>query len=40
MQLKILLDLRLIRPSVSPWGMPVIFMQNKDGSWKLRIENR
>ena len=26
MQLKELLDLGLIRPSVSPWGAPVIFM--------------
>jgi hypothetical protein len=26
MQLKELLDLRLIRPSVSPWGAPVIFI--------------
>jgi hypothetical protein len=26
MQLKDLLDLRLIRPSVSPWGLPVIFI--------------
>jgi hypothetical protein len=26
MQLKELLDLGLIRPSVSPWGVPVIFI--------------
>ena len=32
MQLKELLDLRLIRPSVSPWGAPVIFVKKKDGS--------
>jgi hypothetical protein len=32
MQLKKLLDLGLIRPSVSPWGAPVIFVKNKDGS--------
>jgi hypothetical protein len=32
MQLKELLDLGLIRPSVSPWGAPVIFSRNKDGS--------
>ena len=32
MQLKELLDLGLIRPSVSPWGALVIFVKNKDGS--------
>jgi hypothetical protein len=40
MQLKELLDLRLIRPSVSPWGAPVIFIQKKDGSWRLCINYR
>jgi hypothetical protein len=38
MQLKELLDLALIRPSVSPWGAPFIFIRNKDGSWRLCIE--
>jgi hypothetical protein len=37
MQLKELLDLGLIRPSVSPWGAPVIFIRMKDGSWRLCI---
>jgi hypothetical protein len=32
MQLKELLDLGLIRPSVSPWGALVIFVKKKDGS--------
>jgi hypothetical protein len=32
MKLKELLDLGLIRPSVSPWGAPVIFEKKKDGS--------
>jgi hypothetical protein len=32
MQLKELLDLRLIHPSVSPWGAPAIFVRKKDGS--------
>jgi hypothetical protein len=32
MQLKELLDLGIIRPSVSPWGAPVIFVKKKDGS--------
>jgi len=31
-QLKDLLDKGFIRPSVSTWGAPVVFMQNKDGS--------
>jgi hypothetical protein len=38
MQLKELLDLGLIRPSVSPYGALVIFIQNKDGSWRLCID--
>jgi hypothetical protein len=38
MQLKELLDLGLIRPSVSPWGAPVIFIWKKDGSWRLCID--
>jgi hypothetical protein len=40
MQLKELLDLGLIRPSVSPWGAPVIFVNNKDGSLQLCIDYR
>jgi hypothetical protein len=38
MQLKELLDLGLIRPSVSPWGASVIFIWKKDGSWRLCID--
>jgi hypothetical protein len=38
MKLKELLDLGLIHPSVSPWGAPVIFIQKKDGSWRLCID--
>jgi hypothetical protein len=38
MQLDELLDLGLIRPSVSPWVVPVIFIQKKDGSWRLCID--
>ena len=37
-QLKELLDLGLIRPSVSPLGAPVIFIRKKDGSCKLCID--
>jgi hypothetical protein len=38
MKLKELLDLGLIRSSVSPWGAPVIFIRKKDGSWRLCID--
>jgi hypothetical protein len=38
MQLKELLDLRLIHPSVSPWGALAIFIRKKDGSWILHID--
>jgi hypothetical protein len=31
-QLNKLLDLGIIRPSVSPWGAPKIFLKKKDGS--------
>jgi hypothetical protein len=37
-QLKESLDLGIIHPSVSLWGVPVIFIQNKDGSWRLCID--
>ena len=40
MQLKELLDLGLIHPSVSPWGTPIIFVRKKDGSWRLCIDYR
>jgi hypothetical protein len=40
MQLKELLDLGLIRPNVSPWGAPIIFVKKKDGSLRLCIDHR
>jgi hypothetical protein len=40
MQLKELLDLGLIRPSVSPWGATIIFVRKKDESWRLCIDYR
>lgn len=36
-QLKDLIDQGLIRPSVSPWGAPVIFVKKKDGTLRLCI---
>ena len=38
MQVKELLDLGIIRPSVSPWGAPIIFFKKKDGSLRLCID--
>jgi hypothetical protein len=38
MQLKELLDFGLIHPSISTWGAQVIFVRNKDGSWRIFIE--
>ncbi|KAL0411638.1 UNVERIFIED_CONTAM: Retrovirus-related Pol polyprotein from transposon, partial [Sesamum latifolium] len=38
-QLEELLDKGFIRPSISPWGAPVLFVKKKDGRyWQLRIE--
>jgi hypothetical protein len=37
-QLKELLDLGIIRPSVSPWGVPIIFVKKKDGSLRMCID--
>ncbi|KAF5790284.1 putative nucleotidyltransferase, Ribonuclease H [Helianthus annuus] len=39
-QLQELLELGFIRPSVSPWGAPVLFMKKKDGSMRLCIDYR
>ena len=37
-QLKDLLDKGFIRPSISQWGAPVLFMKKKDGSLRMCIE--
>jgi len=37
-QLKEMLDKAYIRPSVSPWGAPVLFVNNKDGTLRLCID--
>ena len=39
-QLAELLDKGFIRPSASPWGAPVLFVEKKDGSLRLCIDYR
>ena len=39
-QLEELLNKGFIRPSTSPWGAPVLFVKNKDGSLRLCIDYR
>ncbi|KAL8097604.1 hypothetical protein AgCh_030656 [Apium graveolens] len=39
-QLQELLDKGMMRPSVSPWGAPVLFVKKKDGSMRLCIDYR
>nr|GFB73540.1 putative reverse transcriptase domain-containing protein [Tanacetum cinerariifolium] len=39
-QLQELLERGFIRPSVSPWGAPVLFVKKKDGSMRLCIDYR
>ena len=39
-QLKDLLDKGFIRPSISPWGAPVLFVKKKDGSLRMCIDYR
>ncbi|KAL0463313.1 UNVERIFIED_CONTAM: Transposon Ty3-G Gag-Pol polyprotein [Sesamum latifolium] len=39
-QLQELLDKKQIRPSVSPWGAPLLFVKKKDGSLRLCIDYR
>eukprot|EP00253_Pinus_taeda_P036316 PITA_36316 len=40
MQLQELLDKNYIRPSVSPWGAPVLFVKKKDGTLQMCIDYR
>lgn len=40
LHLKEMLDKRYMRPSVLPWGALVLFVNNKDGTLKLRIDYR
>ena len=39
-QLEELLSKGFIRPSISPWGAPVLFVKKKDGSLRLCIDYR
>ena len=40
MQLQELLEKKYIRPSVSPWGAPVLFVKKKDGTLRFCIDYR
>ena len=39
-QLQELVDKGFIRPSISPWGAPVLFVKEKDGTLRLCIDYR
>ena len=39
-QLEELLAKKLIRPSVSPWGAPILFVKKKDGSLRMCTDYR
>ena len=39
-KLKDLLDNGFIKPSISPWGAPILFVQKKDGSLRMCIDYR
>jgi len=39
-QLEDLLDKKFVRPSVSPWGAPVLLVKKKYGSMRLCIDYR
>eukprot|EP00253_Pinus_taeda_P014310 PITA_14310 len=40
LQLKEIIDNGYIRPSVSPWGAPVLFVRKKDGTLRLCVDYR
>jgi len=37
-QLYELLDKGFIRPSISPWGAPILFVKKKDGTFQMYID--
>ena len=39
-QLQELMDKGFIRPSISPWGVPVLFVKKKDGTLRMCIDYR
>jgi len=39
-QLEELLEKQFIRPSVSPWGAPVLLVKKKDGNMRLCVDYR
>ena len=39
-QLEDLLDKKFIRPSVSPWGAPVLLVKKKEGTMRLCVDYR
>ena len=39
-QLKDIIDKGFIKPSISPWGVPVLFIKKKDGSLRMWIDYR
>ena len=39
-QLSQLLEQGFIKPSVSPWGAPILFQKKKDGTFRLCIDSR
>ena len=39
-QVKKLLEKKFIRPSVSPWGVPILLVKKKDGGMRLCVDYR
>ena len=37
MQIQEIMDKEYSRPSVSPWGAPMLFVKNKDGTFRMCI---